>query len=178
MSQSLVDQITLDCLMNKTVMEKHVMKQREKQINKQDLNLYHERILQSFKHLLSGEETTSDVKYAFDTFVKISIERFKILDHTEMLQKEYHELDKKDEECDVKEEDDDDEDKYDEDDEDDEDNEEDDEDNKDDKVYTHADHIIMRTVKMDPTLDTFIRKKDKDKDLPLFYFPTQREAHN
>ena len=34
MSQKLVDQITLDCLLNKEVIGKHLIKQREKQINK------------------------------------------------------------------------------------------------------------------------------------------------
>jgi hypothetical protein len=34
MSQSLVNQITIDCLLNREAMGEHVMKQREKQINK------------------------------------------------------------------------------------------------------------------------------------------------
>lgn len=38
MSQALVNQITLDCLLNKEIMGKHVMRESEKQINKGGLN--------------------------------------------------------------------------------------------------------------------------------------------
>ena len=48
MSQSFIDQITLDCLLNKEIMEKYVMKQREKQINKEDFNFYRKRIFNLF----------------------------------------------------------------------------------------------------------------------------------
>ena len=48
MSQALVNQITLDCLLNREMMGKHVMKQREKQINKEDLKFYRKRIFNLF----------------------------------------------------------------------------------------------------------------------------------
>jgi len=51
MSQSLINQITLDCLLNKEMMGKHVMKQREKQINKEDLTFYRKRIFNLFTPL-------------------------------------------------------------------------------------------------------------------------------
>ena len=40
MSQSLVNQITLDCLLNKETIGKHIMKQREKQIDKEEFIFY------------------------------------------------------------------------------------------------------------------------------------------
>ena len=51
MSQSLVNQITLDCLLNKEMIGKHIMKQREKQINKEDLKFYRKKIFNLFTPL-------------------------------------------------------------------------------------------------------------------------------
>ena len=82
MSQSYIDQITLDCLLNKEVMGKHVMKQRKRQINKQEVLFYQKRILQLFTELLEGKQIGDDdymfpdVKFAFDSFIKTSIEHF------------------------------------------------------------------------------------------------------
>ena len=44
MSQSILNQITLKCLSNKSVMRKHIMKQR-KQIHKEELKFYRNREL-------------------------------------------------------------------------------------------------------------------------------------
>jgi hypothetical protein len=51
MSQSLVNQITIDCLLNREAMGEHVMKQREKQINKEEFNFYRKRINNLFTPL-------------------------------------------------------------------------------------------------------------------------------
>jgi hypothetical protein len=95
MSQSLVDQITLDCLLNKSTMGKHVMKQREKQINKEELKFYRKRIFNLFKDIISNtspNDLSPDVKYAYDTFIKTSINYFKVADNNDLLQEEYKDI--------------------------------------------------------------------------------------
>ena len=72
MSQSFVDQITLDYLINKETMGKHLMKQREKQIEKVDLEYYKNRIIHIFTEIINNtyqDEISPDVKYAHNTFV-------------------------------------------------------------------------------------------------------------
>jgi hypothetical protein len=91
MSQALVNQITLDCLLNKEMMGKHVMRQREKQINKEDLNFYRKRIFNLFKEIISNnqpKDLAPDVKYAYDTFIKYSIDYLKVVDNNDLLQEE------------------------------------------------------------------------------------------
>jgi len=95
MSQSFVDQITLDCLLNKEIMGKHVMKQREKQINKEDYKFYRKRIFNLFKEIISNkfpDDLSPDVKYAYDTFIKTSINYFKVIDNNDLLQEEYKDI--------------------------------------------------------------------------------------
>jgi len=77
-------------------MGKHVMKQREKQIDKQDFQFYKKRILHLFEELISNdytEDLSPDVKYAYDTFIKTTINYFKIVDNNDLLQEEYKDLD-------------------------------------------------------------------------------------
>lgn len=96
MSQSLVNQITLDCLLNRETMEKHIMKQREKQINKEELNFYRKRINNLFKEIINNQHPSDippDVKYACDTFIKASIHYFKVIDNNDLLQEEYKDVD-------------------------------------------------------------------------------------
>jgi hypothetical protein len=151
MSQSLVNQITLDCLLNKTVMGKHVMKQREKQINKEDLKFYRKRIFNLFKDIISNttpEDLSPDVKYAYDTFVKSSIHYFKSVDNNDLLQEEYKDL--------VKE------------------STDDTTDLSDNLV--EANHLIMRSVKMDiPTLDKYVKRISHKKEEKIF-LPKSREV--
>jgi len=95
MSQPLIDQITLDCLLNREIMEKHVMKQREKQINKEDLKFYRKRIFDLFRKIISNNspsDLSPDVKYAYDTFIKATISYFKVIDNNDILQEEYKDI--------------------------------------------------------------------------------------
>lgn len=92
MSNSYIDQITLDCLLNKDIMGNHVMKQREKQINKEEFEFYKKRIYNLFEQLISNQKPDDlppDVKYAYDTFLKSSIHYFKVADNNDLLQEEY-----------------------------------------------------------------------------------------
>ncbi len=147
MSQSLVNQITIDCLLNREAMGKHIMKQREKQINKEELHFYRKRIYNLFKELINNKQHSDmspDVKYAYDTFIQATIHYFKVVDNNDLLQEEYKDVELSlDECCDA-----------------------------DTSVLTNnetsfeADKLMMRSVKMDaPTLDkyvkkTFIKKQD------------------
>ena len=158
MSQSFVDQITLDFLLNKEVMGKHVMKQREKQIDKQDFQFYKKRILHLFEELISNdytEDLSPDVKYAYDTFIKTSINYFKIVDNNDLLQEEYKDLDFLPELSD---------------------NENDNHNLDISGNFMEADKLMMRSVKMDLPLDKYVKQssnKTRDNNVIL---PKQREV--
>ena len=158
MSQSFVDQITLDFLLNKEVMGKHVMKQREKQIDKQDFQFYKKRILHLFEELISNdytEDLSPDVKYAYDTFIKTSINYFKIVDNNDLLQEEYKDLDFLPELSD---------------------NENDNHNLDTSGNFMEADKLMMRSVKMDLPLDKYVKQssnKTRDNNVIL---PKQREV--
>jgi hypothetical protein len=153
MSQSLVDQITLDCLLNKETMGKHVMKQREKQINKEEFLFYRKRIFNLFKELISNngpKELSPDVKYAYDTFIKSAIHYFKIIDNNDLLQEEYKDINFPEEICTN--------------------------DNIDISGNSmEADKLMMRSVKMDlPTLDKYIKRSGNKKSENVI-LPKSRE---
>lgn len=135
MSQSFVDQITLDFLLNKEMMGKHVMKQREKQIDKEEFQFYKKRILNLFKELNSNEypeDLSPDVKYAYDTFIKSTIHYFKIIDNNDLLQEEYKDVEFPPEICDN--------------------------DNLDvSGNLMEADKLMMRSIKMDLPLDKYVK---------------------
>jgi len=154
MSQSLVDQITLDCLLNKTAMGKHVMKQREKQIDKEDFKFYRKRIFNLFKDVINNagpNDLSPDVKYAYDTFIKSTIHYFKVLDNNDLIQEDYKDIV----------------------------NEFDDTNNDIDSScnFIETDKLMMRSVKMDiPTLDKYVKRKvtKKNKEIIL---PKQKEIN-
>ena len=141
MSQSFIDQITLDCLLNKEIMEKYVMKQREKQINKEDFNFYRKRIFNLFKEIFSNNlpnNLSPDVKYAYDTFIKSTINYFKVIDNNDLLQEEYKDVlnDEKSEYI-----------------------------PEDININSiDADKLMMRSIKMDITLDKYVKRKTTKKE--------------
>jgi len=142
MSQSFVDQVTLDCLLNKEIMGKHIMKQREKQINKEDLKFYRKRIFNLFKDIISNNlpnDLSPDVKYAYDTFIKSTINYFKVVDSNDLLQEEYKDIlnDEKSQDIQI-------------------------EDTNTNSM--EADKLMMRSVKMDITLDKYVKRKTTKKE--------------
>jgi hypothetical protein len=151
MSQSLVNQITLDCLLNKETMGKHVMKQREKQINKEDFKFYRKRIFNLFKEIInnnSPQDLSPDVKYAYDTFIKSSIDYFKTVDNNDLLQEEYKDIEFPDEVS-----------------------------NTPIIDSSEADKLLMRSVKMDmPTLDKYVKRTSLKKETQIV-LPRQREVN-
>lgn len=157
MSQSLVDQITLACLLNKEMMGKHVMRQREKQINREDLNFYRKRIFNLFKELISNNkpnDLSPDVKYAYDTFIKSTIDYFKVIDNNDLLQEEYKDINFPLDICSVP--------------------SLDLSSNLD--VNNEANKLLMRSIKIDPpTLDKYVKRSSHKKETNII-LPRSREV--
>lgn len=97
MSQAFVDQVTLDCLLNKSMFNAHVKNKKAQSINKEERKFYKKRIYNLFKELLINKaepnDLLPDVKYAYDNFIKASINYFKTIDNNDLLQEEYKTLD-------------------------------------------------------------------------------------
>ena len=99
MSEELINQITLNCLMNKHQYEKYVASKISKSINEDFKKKYKKRIIQLTKDLLTNELSTEkdniapDVKYAFDNYIRSCIHYFKVNDSTDINQAQYKEFD-------------------------------------------------------------------------------------
>jgi hypothetical protein len=92
MSESFVNQVTLDCLLNKEIMNKYVKSQKSKSINKKERNFYRKRIFSLFKEIITGNQETNlspEVLYSYDNFVNSSIQYFKTVDNNDIIQSEY-----------------------------------------------------------------------------------------
>lgn len=149
MSQDLINQITLNCLMNKHQYEKYVTNKISKSINEEDKKNYMERILSLTKELITNSESeveeentiAPDVKYTFEQYIKSCIQYFKLTDNNDVIQEKYRELDiKVIEEEDVQEEDV---------------QEEEEELEKEEKEQDNS--LWVRSIKMcNPSLDSFI----------------------
>ena len=95
-SNQSINQITIDCLINKDMYDNMVNSSEVKKDNLKEMKFYRKRIYDLVKRLLISKEdresVTPDVNYAFSNFVKISINYFKIVDKQDILQKDYEEL--------------------------------------------------------------------------------------
>ena len=83
MSSGIVDQITLECLMNKDLYHKLVTNKKNAQDKITDTKLYRKRIIGLTKELLMNVPQTDlmqDVEYAFNNYVKSCLRHFKITD--------------------------------------------------------------------------------------------------
>ena len=94
MSEDLINQITLDCLINKEVYEKMHEFKKQRIVNKKDKKFYRKRILNLTKELLLKKdddysEINPDIKISFDNYIKTCIQYFKIIDNNDILQEEY-----------------------------------------------------------------------------------------
>jgi hypothetical protein len=96
MSNDFVNQITLDCLLNKSQYEKYVASQVSKSVHEEEKKFYRKRIYCLTKELLlvkeEPENLLPDVKYAFDQYVKSCVHYFKVLDSHDIFQQEYKEM--------------------------------------------------------------------------------------
>jgi hypothetical protein len=158
MSEAFVNQVTLDCLLNKEMFNKHIRSQKSKQLNKEDRKFYRKRIFNLFKEIISGNTPTDllpDVKYAYDNFLNSAIHYFKTIDNNDIIQSEYNDIENLQHICgeftqDL---------------------------SLNMTTNNEADKLLMRTIKTDiPTLDkyvkkTFIKKKDE------IILPKQKEIN-
>jgi hypothetical protein len=94
MSENIITQITLDCLINKDIYEKMQHLKKDKNVNKKDKKFYRKRILNLTRELLLKKdddysEINPDIKYSFDNYIKTCIQYFKIIDNNDIIQEEY-----------------------------------------------------------------------------------------
>jgi len=106
MSTEYVNQVTLECLMNKDTYKKYVATKKKSVVNKKDQKFYRRRILSLTKELLYPEEaaekptttltttTTNDPNIVglFQIYSKACIEYFKSLDKNDIIQDDYSTL--------------------------------------------------------------------------------------
>jgi hypothetical protein len=101
MSEEFINQVTLNCLMNKDLYNKYVKNNTIKlpnSVNKKDKKFYKKRIYNIIKQLLSSQETEiepclfTDVKKSFDNFVNICIHSLKVIDKTDIIQDDYKDI--------------------------------------------------------------------------------------
>ena len=96
MSDAFVNQVTLDCLLNKELYNSQVRGKQAKQLNKEEQRFYRKRTLNLFKEMInknSPENLFPDVKYAYDNFVNAAVNYFKTIDNSDIIQAEYVGLD-------------------------------------------------------------------------------------
>ena len=92
MSDSFVNQVTLDCLLNKEMYNTHLRSKKNKQQNKEERRFYKKRTFNLFKEIISGnipKDLLPDVKYAYDNFITSTIHYFKTIDNNDIIQSEY-----------------------------------------------------------------------------------------
>ena len=110
MSTEYVNQVTLECLMNKDTYKKYVATKKKSVVNKKDQKFYRRRILSLTKELLYPEEATTPDKPPtttptttptindpniiglFQIYSKACIEYFKSLDKNDIIQDDYSTL--------------------------------------------------------------------------------------
>lgn len=98
-SDTFLNQVSLDYLINTKQYKIQLTNSLNKKINRKDKKFYRRRILSLTKDLLSKEESeivvSPDIKYAFDNLVKTCIHYFKILDRNDIIQEDYNKFDDK-----------------------------------------------------------------------------------
>ena len=103
MSTEYVNQVTLECLMNKDSYKKYVATKKKSVVNKKDQKFYRRRILSLTKELLYPEEVAEkpanattmndpNVMGLFQIYSKACIEYFKTLDKNDIIQEDYSTL--------------------------------------------------------------------------------------
>jgi len=160
MSESFVNQITLDCLLNKQILNKCVKSHKSKSLNKQERKFYKKRIFSLFKEIITGNNPTNlapEVLYAYDNFVNSCIHYFKAIDNNDLNQEEYEELELKsnDLHSNLKE-------------------------LNEDLNFSkseEADKFLMRSIKIDPpTLDKYVKIKSSKKSESII-LPQQKNIN-
>jgi len=95
MSEAFVNQVTLDCLLNKQMYNNQIKQKKSKLINKEERKFYRKRTFNLFKEMINGntpENLSPDVKYAYDNFLNSTIQYFKTIDNNDIIQSEYKDV--------------------------------------------------------------------------------------
>ena len=154
MSEKFVNQVTLDCLMNKGKFSNKPYNS----VNKKDKKFYRKRVYNLTKELLlSKEEPTDlfpDVKYAFDNFINTCINYFKVIDNNDIIQLDYQNINESlnigstIEELNV------------------------------DNIHSQeeADKLLMKSIKISNSLDGFIKRKKIGKQNEII-LPKQKDIN-
>lgn len=156
MSQAYVNQLTLDCLVNKDMLNKHFKNKQAKEENKEEVKFYRKRIYALFKEIISGnspQDLLPDVQYSYNNFLNASIDYFRTIDNNDIIQSQYKEMTLPDEiPCDNL--------------------------NDISGNVINADKLMMRSIKMDaPTLDKYvIRTRNKTNEQKII-FPIQKNIN-
>ena len=129
-NEAIINQITLDCLLNRSQYEKYLHRNLAKSINNNDKKFYRKRICNLTKELFkeeNGHNIPPDIKYVFDNYIKICINYFKVIDRSDIIQEEYKELKETTEESFVSSEE-----------------------------LSQSNALLMRSIKVNPGLDNFV----------------------
>jgi len=175
MSDNFINQITLNCLLNNDILNRHLINQKAKKLNKKEKKFYRKRIYNLFKDMIlgniKGEELNPDVKYAYDNNINAAKNYFKTTDNKDLIQCNYkvnvleeedeiilplnYEKDDTNQTNDTNET-----------------NHTNDTNVNKEQIYSYAegDNLLIRTVKIDPqTLDRYVKKTtNKKKDETIF----------
>ncbi len=93
-SESFVNQVTLQYLMNKSQYSNYLEKKTYESFSKRERKFYSQRFTKLSKKLLfkrkSVEDMPTDIKFAFENYLKSCIHHFKMTDHTDSVQAEYY----------------------------------------------------------------------------------------
>jgi hypothetical protein len=150
-NESIINQITLDCLLNRTQYEKYLHRNLTKSINNNDKKFYRKRICNLTKELFKEENEDDiippDIKYVFDNYIKICINYFKVIDRSDIIQEEYKEFKESTEESFVT-------------------NEE----------LSQSNALLMRSIKVNPGLDNFVTVISTKKQDEMI-IPQQRDIN-
>ena len=112
MTENIVHQITLDCLINREIYDKHSCPSKNMKINKKDKKFYRKRILNLTRELLLTKKdknttditdsneindvmettVTPDLLNAFNNYVKACIQNFKTIDKNDIIQEDYKDI--------------------------------------------------------------------------------------
>ena len=150
MSQSYVNQLTIDYLLNKDLINNYLKNKEAKKENKEEIKFYKKRIYNLFKEIItdnSPDNLLPDVKYAYNNFLNASISYFKTIDNNDIIQSEYKNMDFSHEiGTDIL--------------------------NDISGNIVDADKLLMRSVKMDvPTLDKYVTRIKTKKKEELIILP-------
>jgi len=159
MSDAFVNQVTLDCLLNKQMYGNYLRSKEVKQQNKEDIKFYRKRACNLFKEMINRndpEDLLPDVKYAYDNFINSTIHYFKTIDRNDIIQSEYKDVDIPLQVCssevpDL---------------------------SGNFSSSIEADKLLLRSVKIDiPTLDKYVTRTRVYRKKETIIFPKQREIN-